>query len=68
MDISIAERKHFFSQYACTVRKVKDGKFLSVNEMYLENIGKKIANTILSRYCKGLEADNSNAVLVVYEE
>ena len=35
--------------------------------MYLENIGKKIANTVLARYYKGLEGDNSNAVLVEYE-
>jgi hypothetical protein len=43
------------------------GEFLGTESMYLENIGKKIANTVLARYYKGLEGDNSNAVLVVYE-
>ena len=42
------------------------GKFLGVDGMYLQDIDKKIANTVLARYYKGLEADNSNAVLVEF--
>lgn len=54
--------------FGCTVRKVIDGVFVSSDEMYIDNIGKKIANTVVSRYYKGIEGDNSNAVLVVYEK
>ena len=42
------------------------GKFLGVDGMYLQDIDKQIANTVLARYYKGLEADNSNAVLVEF--
>ena len=56
------------SNYPCTVRKVKDGKSLSADEMYLESINKKLANTVVARYYKGLEGDNSNAVLVIVYE
>lgn len=54
-------------QLPATVRRSISGVFISTNEMYLGNIGKTIANAVLSRYYKGLEGDNSNAVLVVYE-
>jgi len=54
-------------QYPATIRRSMGGEFLGTESMYLENIGKKIANTVLARYYKGLEGDNSNAVLVVYE-
>ena len=35
--------------------------------MYLDKIGNDIARTIPARYWKGLEADNSNAVIVKRE-
>ena len=60
-------KKKVSKQYPATVRRSIDGVFLSANEIYLDYIGKTIANTVLSRYYKGLEGDNSNAVLVVYE-
>lgn len=54
--------------YPTTIRRVLNGKFLDMDEMYLQSVGKKIANTVCSRYWKGLEADNSNAVLVEFYE
>ncbi len=38
-----------------------------VKKKISKHIGKTIANAIVSRYYKGLEGDNSNAVLVMYE-
>ena len=51
----------------CTVRKVKNGVFLKVREVFLENLDKKIANSIISGIALGIDRDNSNAILVVYE-
>ena len=51
-----------------TVRKQKDGSFLRNSEIYIENVNKKIANSIISGYYKGIEGDNRNAVLVVVYE
>ena len=50
-----------------TVRKVKAGVFLKVRECYLENLNKKVANAIVSGIAMGIDRDNSNAVVVVYE-
>ena len=50
-----------------TIRRSRDGKFLSVKDMFVEDLGKDIANTILARYYKGLEAESSNCVIVKYE-
>ena len=60
-------RKKIIKQFPATIRRSIGGAFLSANEMYLDYIGKTVANAVLSRYYKGLEGDNSNAVLVVYE-
>jgi len=54
-------------QIPCTVRKVKNGVFLKVREIFLENLDKKIANSIISGIALGIDRDNSNAILVVYE-
>ena len=55
------------SNYPATVRRSINGKFLSVDELYIDDIGKEIANTVLARYWKGIEGDNSNCVVVEYE-
>ena len=54
--------------YPATIAKSIDGVFISAGEMYLKDIGKKVANCVVARYYKGIEGDNSNAVLVVYED
>ena len=53
--------------YPATIGRSLNGVFLGTDSMYLKDIGKTVANTVLSRYYKGLEGDNSNAVLVMYE-
>ena len=53
--------------YPATIGRSLDGVFLGADSMYLKDIGKKIANTVLARYYKGFEGDNSIAVLVEYE-
>ena len=64
----IAACQYKIRNHPATVRRVVSGKFLGVDGMYLQDIDKKIANTVLARYYKGLEADNSNAVLVEFYE
>lgn len=54
--------------HPATIGRSKDGVFLDMDEMYLKDIDKKIANAVVARYYKGLEADNSNAVLVEFYE
>ena len=53
--------------YPATMRRSINGKFLSIDEIFVEDINKEIANTVLARYWKGIEADNSNCVVVKYE-
>ena len=53
--------------YPATIRRSKDGKFLSVKDMFIEDLGKDRDNAILARYYKGLEAESSNCVIVKYE-
>lgn len=48
----------------CNVRRSEAGKFISVTEMSLKNIGKELANTVTARYWKGIEGDNADAVIV----
>lgn len=48
----------------CTTSKAINGKFLSTDELSLNNIHKTEANTITAHYCKGIERDNANAVIV----
>jgi len=50
--------------YPATIRRSLNGKFLSVNDISIIDINKEIANTVLARYWKGIEADNSNCVIV----
>lgn len=50
------------------MRRSINGKFLSVDEIFIEDINKEIANTVLARYWKGIEADNSNCVIVCENE
>lgn len=52
------------NNHPATIGRSIDGVFLGVEGMFLKDIDKEIANAVLSRYYKGLEADNSNAVLV----
>jgi len=51
-----------------TIRRVINGKFCDTKDMYMVDIDKPIANTIVARYYKGIEGDYSNAVLVEYYE
>ena len=54
--------------HPATIGRSINGTFLKVDGMYLKDIDKKIANAVVARYYKGLEADNSNAVLVEFYE
>ena len=54
--------------HPATIGRSLNGMFLGIDEMYLKDIDKKIANAVCARYYKGLEADNSNAVLVEFYE
>jgi hypothetical protein len=47
-----------------TIMRNRGGEFLSCDEMYVGDVGKKIANTILQRIYKGIEGANSNCVIV----
>ena len=48
-----------------TDRKIKGGKeFGTVDDLKLRNINTDIAGAVISRYWKGIEGDNSNAVIV----
>ena len=48
-----------------TDRTVEGGKsFGSVDDLKLKNIGTEVGNAVLSRYWKGIEGSNSNAVIV----
>ena len=49
-----------------TIRKVRNGKFLNSKEIFICNIGHKIANSIIAGYYKGIDGDNRNAVLVEF--
>ena len=50
-----------------TVRRSINGKFLSVDEIFITDVNKEIANTVLARYWKGIEANNSNCVIEIIE-
>ena len=53
--------------FPCTLRRVRGGEFLSMDEIYLEGVGKDVANSLLAR-SMGLDGDNTNAVLAVFYE
>ena len=56
------------SNHPATIRRSINGVFLGVDCLYIDDIDKEIANTVLARYYKGLEGDNSNCVVVEYEQ
>lgn len=53
--------------YPATIKRSINGKFVSVKDMFVEDVGKDIANTIMARYYKGIESQDSNCVIVKYE-
>lgn len=50
--------------YPATMRRVLNGKFLDVKDIYVSDFNKDIVNTVLARYYKGIEGDCSNCVVV----
>ncbi len=52
----------------CKWSRVNDKEFTSSDKTKIKDIGCKIASTITSRIYKGIDSDNSNCVLVVYEK
>lgn len=54
-------------QILCQVTRSEGGVFLPAQQWSLKNIGKEVANTVLSGYWKGAEADNCNVVIDIEE-
>lgn len=47
----------------CSIDKVSDGEFTSCDDIRIKDIDKKCANAITSRYYKGIDSHNANAVI-----
>lgn len=52
----------------CQTSRISDGSFLPSKDMYIVNIGTNVGGCILARYFKGIEGNNSNAVIVRIKE
>lgn len=56
-------------QIPCSTKKSKNGKFCSVAEMSLKDVGKPFANAVTATYFNHADStDNSNLVIVIYEQ
>jgi len=50
----------------CTTSKVKNGKFVPCNEVFLTDVNKKIGGVVTATYPNhALSTDHSNAVIVL---